>query len=196
MPTYFTTDEARAASMKRRGGTLRTPNQILAEDAAAIPNASSFDVFLSHAYVDGDLILGVKALLEGDGLSVYVDWQTDPTLDRMNVSSKTAAVLRTRMQQSKSLFYVATANSSNSKWMPWELGYFDGLRNGGVAILPLLSSPMASFEGQEYLGLYPVVRRDTYKDGVTRDVFVEENGRGWTTMRKFAKGNFELKRYG
>ncbi|MEJ0098439.1 MAG: toll-Interleukin receptor [Pseudomonadota bacterium] len=186
----FYTDEARAASMKRRGGTLRTPNQILAEDAAAISNASSFDVFLSHAYVDGDLILGVKALLEGDGLSVYVDWQTDPTLDRTNVSSKTAAVLRTRMQQSKSLFYVATANSSNSKWMPWELGYFDGLRNGGVAILPLLSSPMASFEGQEYLGLYPVVRRDTYKDGVTRDVFVEENGRGVDDNEEICKGQF------
>ncbi len=39
--------------------------------------------------------------------------------------------------------------------MPWELGYFDGLRRGHVGILPIVQSPSAGFNGQEYLGLYP-----------------------------------------
>lgn len=31
------------------------------------------------------------------------------------------------MRQCKSLFFVTTTNATNSKWMPWECGYFDGL---------------------------------------------------------------------
>lgn len=38
--------------------------------------------------------------------------------------------------------------------MPWELGYFDGIKNK-VAILPVEDNPICDFYfGQEYLGLY------------------------------------------
>jgi hypothetical protein len=48
--------------------------------------------------------------------------------------------------------------------MPWELGYFDGLRNGKVGIFPLIESPGTAFLGQEYLGLYPAYEIDYYVD--------------------------------
>ena len=62
------------------------------------------------------------------------------------------------MRSCKSLFFATSDNSSNSKWMPWELGYYDGYR-GKVAILPINASlyQKDSFEGQEYLGLYNYV---------------------------------------
>jgi hypothetical protein len=41
--------------------------------------------------------------------------------------------------------------------MPWELGYFDGLKKGRVAILPVSESVETGFKGQEYLGLYNYV---------------------------------------
>jgi hypothetical protein len=41
--------------------------------------------------------------------------------------------------------------------MPWELGYFDGIKPGHVWILPLVSRSDSEFNGQEYLGLYPPV---------------------------------------
>ena len=47
--------------------------------------------------------------------------------------------------------------------MPWELGYFDGLRGEKVGILPLLGSPSQSWVGQEYLGLYPLYERISFK---------------------------------
>lgn len=195
MATYFTKSEARSAARAQPQKIAKSFGQILAEEAANVRGFESFDVFLSHSVHDAELILGVKVLLERRGYSVYVDWDTDKELDRSNVSPKTASVLRSRMQQSKSLIYVATDNASSSKWMPWELGYFDGLRKGGVAILPLVDSETERFRGQEYLGLYPVVRKDFYSDGVKRDVFVEDVGNGWTTLDSFAKGLHALNRY-
>ena len=122
-------------------------------------------------------------------------WVEDAQLDRRAVTKETAAVLRQRMRQSKSLLYLASDNSSSSKWMPWELGYFDGFKPDGVAIMPVLDSATDAFKGQEYLGLYPIVQKDTYKDG-SPDVFVEERGVRWTTLKKFGSGQPVWSKYG
>jgi hypothetical protein len=45
--------------------------------------------------------------------------------------------------------------------MPWELGYFDGIKTGYVWILPLVAQDDSEFKGQEYLGLYPPVEKLT-----------------------------------
>ena len=50
------------------------------------------------------------------------------------VTPETAMVLRERMKQCKSLIYTFSENASDSKWMPWELGYFDALKNSRVAV--------------------------------------------------------------
>lgn len=106
---------------------------------------------------DADVIYGVKRLLENRRLTVYVDWIDDPQLDRSRVTRATAALLRNRMRQSKSFIFATSKSSPDSKWMPWELGYFDGFRPGHIAVLPLVQTQGESFIGQEYLGLYPSV---------------------------------------
>jgi hypothetical protein len=80
--------------------------------------------------------------------------------------------------------------------MPWELGYFDGLRQGRVAILPLVSSSEASFSGQEYLGLYPVVERLTTTDN-RRAAFVTAGAgsRTYLDLSQFQKGVRTYQRY-
>jgi len=155
----FQKQEARAAAGRYRsqgGRTFKTADRILREEMSNVYSHERFDIFLSHASSDADLILGVKVLLEEQGLKVYVDWITDAHLDRSHVTPETADLLRRRMRQSKSLIFVATSAASQSKWMPWELGYFDGFRPDHVAILPLADNPQERFQGQEYLALYPV----------------------------------------
>ena len=44
--------------------------------------------------------------------------------------------------------------------MPWELGYFDGLK-GKVGVIPVTKNQEETFKGEEYLSLYPFV--DTEK---------------------------------
>lgn len=105
------------------------------------------------------MIYGIKSIMEKMGLKVYVDWIDDSGLDRGKVTAGTAQILRDRMQTCFSLIYVHTPNATQSAWMPWELGYFDGLKPRHVWILPLVSEYDSEFKGQEYLGLYPPVEK-------------------------------------
>jgi hypothetical protein len=193
-PNYFTIEEAYAA--QRAIESYRTSAEILRKSIETASATSEFDVFLSHSSKDADLILGVKTLLEERGLSVYVDWIVDPELDRSNVTAATADILRKRMHQCESLIYAATSNAANSKWMPWELGYFDGHRGDEhVAIMPFVEHQGDAFFGQEYLNLYAVVRKDFYKNGRPDD-FVELRGRRWMPLRDFGQKSKLWRRYG
>lgn len=122
-----------------------------------VSDSDSFDIFLSHSYNDRVIIPALKRELESFGYKVYVDWINDRLLSRDNVTKETAQILQKRMKQSKSLIYATSENSSTSRWMPWELGYFDGIKDKMVAILPIKkygNGFQDNFKGEEYLGLY------------------------------------------
>lgn len=155
---FFTKADARQAAQRAMKGQKAA--EVLKRTAERYAPSEEFDIFLSHSIQDAELVLGIKVLLEEQELRVYVDWIEDALLDRTRVSPKTAEVLRSRMRQSKSLLYIATDNATSSKWMPWELGYFDGFKGGEVSILPVVEKGDAAFEGQEYLGLYPVETKE------------------------------------
>jgi hypothetical protein len=72
---YFTKSEARAAA--KTATVVKSARQIIMESHRAASDSDKFDVFLSHAKVDADLVLGVKKILEREGKSVYVDWEND-----------------------------------------------------------------------------------------------------------------------
>ena len=144
---------------------LKTAGQIIVESASSFNRFKTYDVFLSHSVKDAELILGMKGLIEDLGYSVYVDWIDDPELDRNKVSKETAKKLKGRMNSSKSLFFVTTENADSSKWMPWECGYFDGIKDK-VAIVPVKKISFSNeYDGQEYLGLYPYAIREKSNNG-------------------------------
>ncbi|MBA1225303.1 toll-Interleukin receptor [Stutzerimonas stutzeri] len=148
---------ARAQTEARKAKHLYKSNSQILDSVSLEDRKSlySFDIFLSHSFKDAELILGIKLTLEDLGHTVYVDWITDPQLNRDSITESTAEVLRTRMSSSSSLFYVTTDHATQSKWMPWECGFFDGLK-GKVAIIPVKSASSSDYyKGQEYLGLYP-----------------------------------------
>lgn len=153
------------ASQEIRKSAQKTTWQIMNESARAFDPNKVYDVFLSHSVKDSELILGMKGIIEDLGYSVYVDWIENPELDRQRVSKETAEKLRNQMGASKSLFFVTTDNADNSKWMPWECGYFDGIKEK-VAIVPVKkTSSNNEYYGQEYLGLYPYVTKEKSTTG-------------------------------
>lgn len=168
-------------------------------EKANAPKDQKFDVFLSHSYADTKLLdaddfLRLRALLQDQGLSVYVDWIDDRELDRGKVTAATAARLRHRLQNCRSLLYVTSESASKSRWMPWELGYSDG-KFGRVAILPIDNSYHGadSFHGQEYLGIYPYV---TYSNSTSgKMVFWVEDGTGaYVSLKRWVEGAKPFKR--
>jgi hypothetical protein len=156
---YLRISEARTAGRAACVPLQKSAGQLLTEDARRFSSEKQYDIFLSHSYDDGELILGVKKLIEALGLTVYVDWIDDAKLDRSRVTVKTAALLRARMRSCSSLVYAHSSNSSDSVWMPWELGYFDGFKPSQVWVLPLVADSDSEFKNQEYLGLYPTVEK-------------------------------------
>jgi len=158
---FITKSEALAAFRESQGRqTVRkSARDVLRESADSFYDGKKYAVFLSHCHEDAEMIAGVKYMLEKAGISVYVDRIDDPQLDPSGVTPATADKLRVRMRSCASMLFATSKSSPNSKWMPWELGYFDGLRQGQIAILPLVESPTDGFKGQEYIGLYPVFER-------------------------------------
>ncbi|MFB8386909.1 hypothetical protein ACFC3F_07195 [Microbacterium sp. NPDC055910] len=88
-----------------------------------------------------------------------MDWIDDPQLDRSRVTAASARTLRERMRQCASMVYAATNAAATSKWMPWELGYFDGRKGQeAIAIMPLVEYEGQRL-GQEYLDIYPQIEK-------------------------------------
>lgn len=127
-------------------------------------SVNGHDIFLSHAFDDKELILGVALTLEDLGYTVYLDWRDDTSLDRKNINRATAVKLRERMRNAKSLFFATTDNTSDSRWMPWELGFKDG-QNNRAAILPVQDVLPDNYKGQEYLGIYPYITQQKSEGG-------------------------------
>lgn len=182
----------------------RIRGSLVAGGAPAVLRKSAttgtFDVFLSHSFRDADLILGIVEILESSGQSVYVDWINDAQLDRSKVIVATADVLRRRMGQCRALVYASTVAATHSKWMPWELGFFDGLRGSEhVAIMPLAGQSVAHPSGQEYLGLYSLVEELPTKTPGLKLPFVTRQQRGqreWKSLGSLATGSTEYTRLG
>ena len=141
-----------------------------------------YDIFLSHSFLDSAQILVIKNDIEELGFTVYVDWIEDSQLDRNNVNRNTALLIKMRMKKCKSLFFATTENYSQSKWMPWELGLFDGLKEK-VAILPVLQESFSSFKGSEYLELYPYVDK-----AIFNTLYINEPGGKFVQLSEWLKG--------
>jgi hypothetical protein len=159
-------------------------------DAASkgIKSRDQFDIFLSHRYLDAKEVLALKTIIELFGLTVYVYWIDSPEISQAEVTKETAASLREVMRRSSSLLYAWSENASESRWMPWELGYSDGV-HGRVAIIPVTDQQTSSesFKGQEYLGIYPYLTLT--KDNVGNDkLWVNDSASTYVQLPAWIKG--------
>lgn len=172
---------------------LRNPiyeNNQIAINSITESLQDNFDIFLSHSYSDKEYIAELKRILESYGYSVYVDWITDgKTLCRDNISKDTAELIRKRMKQSKSMIFATSSNSPNSKWMPWELGCFDGLKKSKIAILPITDNTNDCFSGQEYLALYPYITEEGISGKDTKTLWVNETSDKYVKFAQWLNEN-------
>jgi len=181
---YFRESELREfATQATQDGAFAT----LRKDATTA--YGPFDVFVSHSVRDARVVLGIRQMLESQGLKVYVDWIDDKQMDRSSVSPATADRLRRRMTESRSLIYATSRAASKSRWMPWELGYFDGRKGPDqVAILPIESDSTVGFVGQEYIGLYKVIEKVLDGDSL-RAFAVQNDQKRAQLLKSFATGS-------
>jgi hypothetical protein len=188
MPLFYKTQLQERANQQIAFAQKSAPI-ILQELKKSSASSQKWDVFLSHRYLDAIHVLGLKLEIEELGYSVFVDWIEKPTLDRAQVTAETAAWLRSVMKRCLCLLYAATENATDSKWMPWELGYSDGL-HGKVAIVPIAETQnlTESYTGQEYLGIYPYVTKAKFEGRTQEQLWVNKTRKVYTTLRNWLDG--------
>ncbi|MBB5053606.1 MULTISPECIES: hypothetical protein [Afipia] len=163
--TFFTAPSVRVRAQNRASRIgLSVPEAFNREAKKEEPR---YDVFLSQTVRDLDLVYGVYSILNEDlGLAVFCDWIASDA-DRSHVTPRHARAIRDAMSKSTSFVFLDTPNSSQSTWMSWELGWFDGT-SGRIAIFPILNDPSEQYRGREFIGLYPTVEKDSRHTLVVR----------------------------
>ena len=189
---YLTESEVGERAARTMHRLRKSAHQVLSEEIA--PPGQDFDVFLSHSSSEPEeVLLGVKGLLEDRGLTVYIDKYSDPHMSPDNVSPETAQILRGRLRNSNTLLYVYSRHSTRSRWMPWELGFFDGLK-GKVGVVPVTLNQEEKFKGEEYLNLYPHVDIATMNSGIERYLWINQAADTYARLDEWAKGTSTIRK--
>lgn len=108
--------------------------------------------FLCHSHRDLDLIQGLLNMLSDAGWQVYVDWADSSMPDQP--TKETARRIQERIIESHYFLFLATPNSTTSRWCPWELGYADGNKPTDQILLVPTVDRSGTWHGNEYLRLY------------------------------------------
>ncbi|MBX4949607.1 hypothetical protein HJA95_08440 [Rhizobium binae] len=143
------------SSVKATGMSAR--RMLESQTTSTLPR---YDVFLSQAIRDEDLVLGVYSILTEDlGLSVFCDWLQASQADHSVTTPADVEHIRRMMLASTALIFIDSEHSKSSTWMSWEIGWFHGAKRR-VCVLPVVRSEGSPHRGREFLGLYPAVEED------------------------------------
>lgn len=138
----------------RRFAREMGPQQATNLRRTAASRSLAGSTFLSHSSKDDELVAGAISVLENHGGRVYVD-EIDPEMPPYT-NATTAALLKTRIRDTSRFVLLASKNSKDSRWVPWELGIADGVKiPAQIALFPASDSHHdKSWASWEYLGLY------------------------------------------
>lgn len=155
MTKYITAEELETANLRK--SSLGSYERTIASFFAATGTKKT--VFLSHSHKDKELVSKVVAFIKSTGSEIYVDW-LDEDMPR-ETTSETANKLKEKIKEHSKFLLLATSNSRESKWVPWELGFADEVKGmANIAIFPVADSA-TTFEGTEFVGIYPIIRRSS-----------------------------------
>lgn len=99
----------------------------------SVESKKKYDIFISHSYLDKDLVKSTKNALNLKNLSCYYDWTSDQDfLKRTLISDYTKEVLKKRIEQSEIFLLLLTHNviaedKIISEWVEMEIGYAKSL---------------------------------------------------------------------
>ena len=151
MNNYITFDELKKeARQSFSEASIESFKNIIAKSESQ----ENKNIFLSHSSKDKEYLPYVISVLENYGGNVYID-KLDKSLPS-NTNHKTAVKLKDRINTIDKFILFATKNSKDSKWMPWEIGIADGIKDyKNIAILPSSENMYEeNWAEQEYLGIY------------------------------------------
>lgn len=149
-------------------------SEVLNESKRETKTAAEVSVFLSHSHDDLEMIDVEKSivLLRKAGVRVYID-SNDTSLPPFT-SEETARKIKEQIKLNKKFILVATNKAIYSKWCNWELGFGDAHKYiNHIALIPI-SDNSTSWNGSEYLRIYPRIEESDYNPGYIKVIFPDK----------------------
>jgi len=108
--------------------------------------------FLCHSHKDQSLAKGLQSYFSDNGLDLYIDWDDDEMPSTPD--KETADKIKKKINETKWFIFLATQNSTASRWCPWEIGYADSVKTEDRLIIIPTEDDYQNYYGNEYLQLY------------------------------------------
>lgn len=153
----------------------------LNESVKVAKSNSKQTAFLCHSHRDERLALGVQSWLHNQGWELYIDW-LDASMNS-TPDKYTAQKIQKHILSRDWFLYLATSNSTKSKWCPWEIGFADGAGKSGDIIVLRTSSKSTTY-GQEYLQLYRFVSKTKIEDFRIFEAGARQSGKSLSSLTR------------
>ncbi len=141
----------------------RAKPQRLAKSVNEAVAKSQPTAFLCHSHKDGQLAEGLQVYLAENGWDVYIDWK-DNTMPS-EPDRETAETIKRKIANLDWFLFLATPNSTVSRWCPWEIGYADKQKQHKQIVL-IRTGEAGNWYGNEYLQLYREITYFSNKTGL------------------------------
>jgi hypothetical protein len=108
--------------------------------------------FLCHSHIDQELAKGLQVLMKENGWDIYIDWQDNELPS--SPDKETAEKIKGKIKLTDWFLFLATSNSTASRWCPWEIGYADSVKSYERILIVPTEDDSGRWYGNEYLQLY------------------------------------------
>lgn len=108
--------------------------------------------FLCHSHKDHELAKGLQVLMKENGWDLYIDWEDTEMPSTPN--KETANRIKTKIGATDWFLFLATDNSTQSRWCPWEIGFADSAKGYQKILIIPTEDDSGTWYGNEYLQLY------------------------------------------
>ena len=119
------------------------------EDARA---AGLQTAYVSRSAKDLFLAEGLQVLFKDRGWNVFIDWEDETMSEKP--TRETAEKIQTLIIKCDWFLFLATANSTDSRWCLWELGYAQGVKPFDSILIIPTKDENDVWNGGDFLQLY------------------------------------------
>lgn len=169
MSCYSIPEIRQAARRALRQHHHQSYEHLLQESCETANDRQCFDVLLVSSVEDPSLVVGVKQLLEEQSVKVYADRLSAQLFPGSSLDTQRLAQQKRRMRQAKVLLWATDFRLEVSEYVAWMIGFFDGFREQGIAVLPLVESCIQAPERSPLARHYPMVVHQDQLSKIVRD---------------------------
>lgn len=135
-----------------RSAANRSGRVVVAKSLNEALSKSLQTAFLCHSHKDQELAKGLQVLMKENGWDLYIDWEDSEMPSTPN--KETANKIKTKINTTDWFLLLATSNSTQSRWCPWEIGFADSAKGYEKILIIPTEDDHGTWHGNEYLQLY------------------------------------------